>query len=51
MRPQVEASLRTLRAQAAFRGEIERLRAAAEIEIDEAALAALSAPLPTEGTP
>jgi hypothetical protein len=39
----VEASLRTLRAQAAFRAEIERLRAAAKIEIDEEELEALRA--------
>lgn len=43
VRPQVEASLRTLRAQEMFRAEIERLRAAAKIEIDEAALEALRA--------
>jgi hypothetical protein len=43
VRAQVEASLRTLRAQAAFRAEIERLRAAAKIEIDEEELEALRA--------
>ncbi len=43
VRPQVEASLRTLRAQAAFRAEIERLRASAKIEVDGDALEALEA--------
>lgn len=41
-RSQAEKSLRTLRAQEAFRVEIERLRGAARIEIDEAALRSLS---------
>lgn len=43
VRAQVEASLRTLRAQEMFRAEIDRLRAAAKIEIDAAALDALHA--------
>ena len=46
VRPQVEASLRTLRAQEAFRREVDRLRAAAKIEIDAAALSALRAAPP-----
>lgn len=45
-RADVEKSLRTLRAQAAFRAEIERLRAAAKVEIDEAALRITSRPTP-----
>lgn len=41
-----ESHPRTLRAQAAFRAEIDRLPAAAKIEIDAAALSALSAAPP-----
>jgi hypothetical protein len=50
VRPQVEAGLRTLRAQEAFRAEIERLRAAAKIEIDAAALEVLRAAPPANET-
>jgi hypothetical protein len=48
VRKQLETSLRVQRAQEAFRTEIERLRADAKVEVDEAALSKLGA---TDGPP